>query len=75
MRYLPFAAVPGMDVNARIYQRAMQTLGVLNGQELPPKRKLPEDLSRRAAKAARPSTFMIEPVLLKQLDAGRIFFV
>lgn len=59
-----------MDINARVYQKALQTLGAVNGQEAPPKRKLNDEASRRAAKAPRPSTFVVEPVVLKQLDGG-----
>lgn len=61
-----------MDVNARVYQKALQTLGAINGQEAPPKRKLNDDSSRRTVKAARPSTFVVEPAVLKQLEGGKV---
>lgn len=61
-----------MDINARVYQKALQALGAINGQEVPPKRKLNDDNARRAAKAARPSTFVVEPVVLKQLEGGKV---
>ena len=63
-----------MDINARVYQKALQTLGAINGQEVPPKRKLNDDTSRRSVKAARPSTFLVEPVVLKQLEGGKVLF-
>lgn len=61
-----------MDVNARVYQKALQTLGAINGQEAPPKRKFNDETTRRVVKTARPSTFVVEPVVLKQLEGGKV---
>lgn len=59
-----------MDVNARVYQKALKALGSVNGQETAPKRKNNEDTARQVAKVSRPSTFAIEPLVLRQLAGG-----